>query len=318
VHDEYVETHARPGLTVVVPATDQPKTLARSLAAIRAASDPPEEIVVVDEPSGAGPAEARNRGALMAKGDVVVFVDSDVVVHPDAFERIRSRFTRDPALAGLFGAYDDRPEAAGIVSRFRNLLHHHVHVESAGPVASFWAGLGAVRRDVLEEIGGFDAERYPRPSIEDIELGYRLAARGYRIELDPSIRGTHLKEWTLASMIRTDLMYRGGPWIALTLERRSWPTTLNLGHRHRVSALASIALVAAVAARRRRAMLAALATLLVVNRSFYGLLARRLGALRLPLAIALHVLHQLVAVAAVPVGAAMRARQAAERRGTSR
>jgi GT2 family glycosyltransferase len=312
-----VETRRAPRLTVVVPATDQPKTLARGLAAIRAATDPPEEIVVVDEPSRVGPAEARNRGARMANGDVVVFVDSDVVVHADAFERIRDRFVRDPGLAGLFGAYDDRPDADGVVSRFRNLLHHHVHVESAGPVASFWAGLGAIRRDVLEEIGGFDAERYPRPSIEDIELGSRLAERGYRIELDPSIRGTHLKEWTLTSMIRTDLLHRGGPWVALMLERRSWPATLNLGHHHRVSALASVVLVAAVLARRTRMTLVALATLLIVNRSFYALLGRRLGARRLPIGVGLHVLHQLVALASLPVGAAMRARRAAERRGTS-
>jgi glycosyltransferase involved in cell wall biosynthesis len=312
-----VERDAAPELTVVVPATDRPSTLAHSLAAIRAASDPPEELIVVDEPRGVGPAEARNRGSSTAKGDVIVFVDSDVVVHADAFQRIRDRFVRDPALAGLFGAYDDRPEAPGLVSRFRNLLHHHVHVESAGPVPSFWAGLGAIRRDALTEIGGFDAERYPGPSIEDIELGHRLAERGYRVELDPSIRGTHLKEWSLSSMVQTDLLQRGAPWIALMLERRSWPATLNLGHRHRVSAFASVALVAGVLGRRPRVVLASLATLLIANRSFYGLLRRRLGARALPLGVALHVLHQLVALVAVPVGIALRARRVAERRDAS-
>jgi GT2 family glycosyltransferase len=307
----------RPELTVVVPATDKPKTLAHVLAAIRDANDPPEQIVVVDEPPGVGPAEARNQGVLLAQGDVIVFVDSDVVVHDDVFERIRDRFAHDPGLAGVFGTYDDLPGAVGVISRFRNLLHHHVHVESAGPVASFWAGLGAIRCHVLEESSGFDADRYPRPSIEDIELGARLAERGHRIELDPSIRGTHLKEWTLASMIRTDLLHRGGPWVALMLERRSLPATLNLGHRHRVSALASAVLVAAVLARRARMTLVALATLLVVNRSFYALLGRRLGARRLPIGVGLHVLHQLVALASLPVGAAMRARRAAKHRGTS-
>ena len=46
--------------------------------------------------------------------------------------------------------------------------------EAARPVATFWTGCGAIRRDVFLELGGFDPERYHRPAIEDIELGYRL------------------------------------------------------------------------------------------------------------------------------------------------
>ena len=52
-------------------------------------------------------------------------------------------------------------------------------------------------------VDGFDARRYPRPSIEDVELGGRLSGRG-RLVLDPALQGTHLKEWTLASMVVTD------------------------------------------------------------------------------------------------------------------
>ena len=56
------------------------------------------------------------------------------------------RFAADPTLSALFGAYDDLPAAPGIVSNFRNLLHHHVHHRNAGPAETFWTGLGAVRR----------------------------------------------------------------------------------------------------------------------------------------------------------------------------
>ena len=217
-----------PTLTAVVPATDAPATLARCLVAIRAAAEAPEELIVVSEPAGVGPAAARNDGAARAQGDVLVFVDSDVVVAPDAFSLIRRRLG-DPELTAVFGAYDDRPEAPGLVSRFRNLLHHHVHARAAGPAETFWAGLGAVRRDAFLAAGGFDAARYPRPSIEDVELGLRLHAAGGRITLDPAIRGTHLKRWTVASMVGTDLRRRGAPWVELLLEHRSAPTHLNLG-----------------------------------------------------------------------------------------
>src|SRR5207244_833451 len=74
--------------------------------------------------------------------------------------------------------------------------------------STFWAGCGAIRRSVFEEIGGFQAERFRRPSIEDIDLGYRLCGAGHRIRLDPGLQGTHLKRWTLGSIVRPDVACR--------------------------------------------------------------------------------------------------------------
>src|SRR5438105_2372552 len=96
-----------PSLSAIVPATNAPPTLARCLEAIRAADEPPEEVIAVEE--GGGPADARNRGAAGAAGDVLVFVDADVLVHHDAFVRIRRAFDEQQDLAALFGSYDDRP-----------------------------------------------------------------------------------------------------------------------------------------------------------------------------------------------------------------
>ena len=290
-------------LSAIVPATGAPPALRRCVDAIRAAEEPPEELVVVEEASAPGPAAARNEGARRASGDVLVFVDADVIVHRDAFRLVRAAFAREPRLDALFGAYDDEPEAAGLVSRFRNLLHHHVHVSSAGPATTFWAGLGAVRREAFLAAGGFDAARYPRPSIEDVELGLRLTAAGARIELDPRLRGTHLKAWTLLGMIRSDLLDRGVPWVSLLLERRTRSSALNLGSRHRASAAASVACLAALAARRPRSSAAAAAVLVVLNARFYALLARRLGAAGAVAGVGLHAVHHLTAVAALPAGA---------------
>jgi GT2 family glycosyltransferase len=291
-------------LSLVVPATDDPPTLERCLTAVRAAAEPPDEVVVVDEPSRSGPAAARNAGAARATGDVIVFVDADVLVHDDAFVRIRRAFEREPELVGLFGSYDDRVQTRGVVAGFRNLLHHTVHQRSAGQAETFWAGLGAVRADAFRASGGFDAARYPRPSIEDVELGGRLA-RGDRILLDPSLLGTHLKEWTVRSMVTTDFARRGVPWVALMTERRAVPATLNLGLRERASALAALACVAGLSARRPAVAAAALGATAALNADLYAAVARRLGPRGVAAALPLHVLHQLVGIAAVPVGVAV-------------
>src|SRR5262245_53437707 len=128
----------QPSLAVIVPATDRPPTLERCLAALERSSEPPDELIVITDPPGRGPAEARNDGAAQASSDLLAFVDADVAVEPEALARLRAAFAADPALAAAFGAYDDSPAALDAVSRFRNLLHHHVHADAAGPAETFW------------------------------------------------------------------------------------------------------------------------------------------------------------------------------------
>lgn len=289
-----------PSLAVVIPASDEPPALHCCTAALRRGERAPDELIVQREPANAGPAAARNEGAALAGSDVLVFVDSDVEVHADALALIGRRFAEDPKLDAIFGAYDDDPAAPGLTSRFRNLLHHHVHASSPGEAETFWAGLGAVRREAFESVGGFDAERFPHPSVEDIELGMRLRERGARIVLDPTVRGRHLKAWTPATMMWTDFARRGVPWARLLLGGGRGRASLNLGRRHRASAAACALLAVALPARRPRLALSALLAVVVLNRDLYALLARRGGPPLLLAGIALHVLHQLTAVAAVP------------------
>jgi GT2 family glycosyltransferase len=289
-----------------VPATDDPPTLARCIAAIRAASAPPEELIVVSGAAAPGPAAARNEGAAQATGDVLVFVDADVVPQLDAFRRIRRAFDTDAELAAVFGSYDDEPADPGVVSGFRNLLHHHVHHVGAGPASTFWAGLGAIRRKTFEATGGFDARRYPHPSVEDVELGLRVFAAGGRIRLDPAIRGTHLKRWTLAGMLHTDFARRGVPWTELVLEH-GVSTSLNLGWRHRLSALVVLAATGSALARRHRLAAVSALALVALNADFYALLLRRRGPAHAAAGIGLHALHHLAGIAAVPVALLRRA-----------
>jgi glycosyltransferase involved in cell wall biosynthesis len=250
---------SRPLLSVIVPAHNGAEVLPHSLGALAESELPREswELIVIDDASRDGTAElasrwadrvvridgrprgpgyARNRGVEVSRGEWVVFIDADVVVHRDTLIRFREAIEQDPGIDAVFGAYDDDPPAPGFLSRYRNLLHHYVHLCGAGEADTFWAGCGAVRRAAFQSVGGFDERRYPRPQIEDIELGYRLRDRGGRIVLRPEIQGAHLKRWTLAGSIRTDLFDRGIPWVRLLLERNrvAHAANLNLKRGERV------------------------------------------------------------------------------------
>jgi GT2 family glycosyltransferase len=249
-------------VSVIVPVHDDAANLRDCLAALQTAAVPGMEIVVVDDASrddavgvataagarivridrNVGAAAARNRGVAVASGDLVVFVDADVCVSPDAVTRLVGVLETRPDLAAVFGSYDATPRARSFVSQYRNLLHHFVHQEGDPDAWTFWAGCGAIRRAVFDAVGGFDERAYAR-AVEDIELGYRMRAAGHRIALDRDIQATHLKRWTLASVLRTDLVLRAVPWSRLIMERRP-PAALNVRSPQKVSVALSLASVA--------------------------------------------------------------------------
>lgn len=304
-------------LSIVVPAYQNEAGLPECLRALAASAGPDTEIVVVDDAStddtsgvaarlgatvvrleeNGGAGRARNEGARYAKGDVLLFVDSDVVVQPDTVHRVRQVLENRPDIAAVFGSYDASPRAPGLVSQFRNLLHHFVHQHGEPDASTFWAGCGAVRRAVFDELGGFDPGRYTR-AIEDIELGYRIRDAGYRILLDREIRVTHLKRWTLASFLKTDALYRALPWSRLLLHRRRQLDHLNLKSEQRVSVALSmlIPLLLAAAPLVPGVLLLAAAALLglvVANRKLLAFFVRERGIAFAAGAIPLLFLHYL-------------------------
>ena len=193
-----------------------------------------------------GPAAARNRGAAIATQTILLFVDADCVPHADAVEKVLEAFGRDPDLVSLTGSYDDDPPEQNFASLYMNLRHHYTHQHARREPGTFWAGCGAVRRSAFLDVGGFDATRYPRPAIEDIELATRLQARG-RTLLDPSLQVTHLKRWTLRSVVETDIFHRGIPWAKLVNETGSLPDDLNMRRSQRVAvAVAPLAIASLV------------------------------------------------------------------------
>ena len=143
-----VGASARPVLSVVIPAHDAGETLGLAMDAVMRSELPRAswELVVVDDASdddtalvaaehadrlvrlpgrAHGPGYARNRGFEVTLGEIVAFVNADVVVQPDTLRRAVGVLTDRPEVDAVFGTYDTQPAAKEFVSQYRNLLQHY-------------------------------------------------------------------------------------------------------------------------------------------------------------------------------------------------
>ena len=210
-------------LSIVVPVRDSGFNLDRVLAAIRASQLPADtyEIIVVDDVCidasvtvaarhadtvvrlrgrTSGPAYARNRGAELARGDVVAFVDGDVVIRPDTLSRMLTMLAERPDIDAVSASRDERAGAPNFISQYWNLLVCFGEARHGGGCSHFAAGCGVVRRSVLFSAGMYDEWRFFTGCVESLELGQRLLKAGHGVMLSPDLKVTHMRPWTLRSM----------------------------------------------------------------------------------------------------------------------
>lgn len=304
-------------MAVIVPVHNSGGCLRLCLEALRSSTFREFECIVVDDgstddpasvtadfvarivhlPVRGGPARARNAGVSACSAELLLFLDADVCVHPDTLGRVHDWFADGRGVDAVFGCYDDSPAEPGLVTEYRNLLHSYTHRRGQRQAATFWAGCGAIRRATFQAAGGF-RETFAKPSIEDIELGYRLTDAGAQIVLDPAIQVKHLKRWTFRSMVRTDVIDRGIPWATLMLERRSVPDDLNVRTSQRLSTVLAWLMMGLLAGSvvlrdwRLSAGIPLLGALIVaLNADFYRFLAERRGWRFAAAAIPLHFLY---------------------------
>ncbi len=255
-----------PEVSVVIPVYNAAADLERCLAMLDQSQDRPLECIVVDDGSTdnskevasrhnatvlstngrCGPAKARNIGAQAARGSIILFLDADVLVNVDTVSRVIAEFMADPELDAVMGSYDAMPSAPNFISQYRNLMHCFVHQHSNREATTFWAGCGAIRREVFMETGGFN-EMYRGAAIEDIELGYRMIQAGRKLALNADMQVKHLKRWSMRSMIRTDFFLRALPWSELTIRSGWMPNDLNLRITQRISVTLAFVLAALAA-----------------------------------------------------------------------
>lgn len=229
-------------ISIIIPAYNCEKTIARTLEAVlNAASvfrNAPSlrtdqrfaEIIVVDDGStdktkdeinkfptvkyyfqkNAGPAAARNCGAMEARGEILFFTDSDCLPHSDWIEMIVPHFYK-PNVAVVAGSYG----IANSQNRLSRCIHREIvyrHMMLMPDFPTYFGSFNfAIQKSIFDKVGGFDTS-YRDPSGEDNDLSYKISSEGYKIYFAKDALVDHYHPEILWKYLQEQ--YRHGFWRA--------------------------------------------------------------------------------------------------------
>jgi glycosyltransferase involved in cell wall biosynthesis len=149
-----------------------------------------------------GPAAGRNLGAKAARGEILFFIDSDVMLRPDSLRNLATAF-EDTTLDAACGVQTAEMRHQNLASQYKNLWMRWTYLRQTGQVPLFYTTAAAIRRAAFEGVGGFD-EGYATPNVEDTAFGQKLARGGHSVRVLPPLEVEHVKRYSLVGMLRTD------------------------------------------------------------------------------------------------------------------
>lgn len=213
-------------LSVIVPAYNPTATFDECLSSIAVAChELPDqvEVLVVDDcsdkpfvirveshgfryermPQRSGAGATRNRGADLATGSILLFVDYDIVVPPNSFRQVLDHFDREPELAALSARPALGNSIPGFFNAYKCLFSYNLFNRTPMEVCYLWTSFAAVRTGAFRQAGGFETH-YQYAGWEDVELGLRLASLGYRIINTDRIEVVHKHYYNLKSLFKND------------------------------------------------------------------------------------------------------------------
>lgn len=160
---------------------------------------------------------ARNLALHMARGEIVLFLDDDIMVPPDLFTCHLSWY-RDPSIAAVTGEVYNclDPDHPPPMDRREENTVRHSGVDTAQEARNTSGGNHSVRRSSALRIGGYDEQFVGSCQGEDLDFSQRLVVAGHRIMYDPDA-------WILHIGARA-----GGCGVAGTTHWPEWTHSANL------------------------------------------------------------------------------------------
>jgi len=208
-------------VSIIIPVHNGEKTIKNCLKSIYESSYNDFEVIVVDDAStdstpqiaktfpckvinlkeNKGPATARNLGAKNAEGEILLFIDADVVIKNNTLEKIITNFKTLTEISAVQGVYAHQAYLPNLPTLYKQ-YHHHLKFKKASKFLNSTSTFClAVKKKEFKSIGGFDEGFSPTSAAEDVELGLRLNNAGCKIYLNKKIKVTHLKKHSLKSLL---------------------------------------------------------------------------------------------------------------------
>ncbi len=170
---------------------------------------------IVTNEKNSGAAVARNRGAQVAKGDILLFIDADVIVARDTLTRFCAAF-KDGSPDAVVGVYGRLKNFSNPSSVYKNLF---LHFSQDNDSARFWSGCAAIRKEAFSRCLGFD-ENIKGALVEDAAFGYALINAGCKINVRRDIQVLHNHRYTLTGVYRNEFT-KTVEWVKLLKRKKS-------------------------------------------------------------------------------------------------
>lgn len=204
-------------LSLVIPTLNRPGAVLDLLGHLEHQTRPPDEILIVDQSAREDPRltafaaahprlrvlriparglpRARNIGWRQASGDVILFLDDDVVPDPRLCEAHLAAY-EDPSVAGVggrvLGGYDARAGRAGAFHALGGAVRRNFGAPRRGDADHLPGGNMSFRREVFSRVGGFDPA-FGGPAIgEETDFCLRARRAGFRLVFEPDAAVEHL------------------------------------------------------------------------------------------------------------------------------
>ena len=210
-------------MSAIIPARNSERTIGECIQALQRSSTPPHEIVVVNDGSSDATSEiarrsgattidlpsrhdanhCRNLGATNVSGDILLFVDSDVVIQREAVQNALESL-RDGQFDAVVGLYTAKHRHPNIASQYKNLWIRYSYLKSRRSIDWIFGAIAAIRKDAFGRASGFDRTLFMHHGGEDLELGKRMTHARPTIILNPLVEAEHLKQHSLRSLLKND------------------------------------------------------------------------------------------------------------------
>lgn len=186
-----------PSVSVIIPAYNAASTIGACIRAVLAAEyEGPVEVIVVDDRStddtveiaagmgcrlvrqtrNGGPAQARNDGARVARGEILIFVDADTQMRRDSILEAVRALSRD-GVGAVSGMYEPEPINPGFFPRYYAYLKYHAYCANDTDRINVFSGqCGAIGKELFDRLGGYSSIAWG-VDIENEELGLRINRR---------------------------------------------------------------------------------------------------------------------------------------------